>query len=121
MNLIEKYGSYDKAKECAVQLSENLTDKQKNNSVFMNAFNALNNELLEYRRQHNIFEVGDKAVIRRKDGHPEVFTYEGVSSSGNMHFFESPYNYGHLVLCKVRHATNEEIKAGKRLEVNDGN
>lgn len=76
---------------------------------------------LEYRRQHNIFEVGDKVVVRRNDGHPEVFTYEGVSSSGNMHFFESPYNYGHLDLCKVRHATDAEIKAGKRLEVESEN
>ncbi|WP_286984291.1 hypothetical protein, partial [Acinetobacter sp. UBA6007] len=77
----------------------------------------LSKELLEYRRQHNIFEVGDKVVIRKADGHPDLFTYESISKSGNMHFFESPFNYGHLDLCKVRHATDAEIEAGKRLEV----
>jgi hypothetical protein len=72
---------------------------------------------LEYRRQHNIFEVGDKVVIRKADGHPDLFTYESISKSGNMHFFESPFNYGRLDLCKVRHANDAEIKADKRLEV----
>lgn len=76
---------------------------------------------LEYRRQHNIFEVGDKVVIRKADSHPDLFTYESISKSGNMHFFESPFNYGYLDLCKVRHATDEEIKVGKRLEVKSEN
>ncbi len=102
MNLIEQLGGYEAAKKKA-------NDK---GIGFL-----LSKELLEYRRQHNIFEVGDKVVIRKADGHPDLFTYESISKSGNMHFFESPFNYGHLDLCKVRHATDAEIEAGKRLEV----
>lgn len=106
--VIESFGGYEKAKA--------VLDIP--NAHFLHNIEGLKQRLLEYRHQHNIFEVGDKVVIRRTDGHPEIFTYESVSASGNMHFFESPFNYGHLDLCKIRHATDEEIKAGGRLKAN---
>ncbi|WP_180136565.1 hypothetical protein [Acinetobacter sp. YH12066] len=111
MNLIEQLGGYDKAKK--------ELNSPSNTNVFFQC--EIEQALLGYRRQHNIFEVGDKVVIRKADSHPDLFTYESISKSGNMHFFESPFNYGHLDLCKVRHATDEEIAAGKRLEVKSEN
>ncbi|WP_218209116.1 hypothetical protein [Acinetobacter sp. F9] len=59
---------------------------------------------LENRRQHNIFEVGDRFVI---DGLFGVF----YANDGNIPYLD--YN-------KIRHATDAEIKAGKRLEVDNG-
>lgn len=106
MNLIEQLGGYAQAKNW---LEKNEIHVKHG---YLEKYRA---ELLEYRRQHNIYEVGDKVVIRKADGHPDLFTYESISKSGNMHFFESPFNYGHLDLCKVRHATDAEIQAGRRL------
>ncbi|SPJ19036.1 hypothetical protein PFCIP103579_0180 [Prolinoborus fasciculus] len=72
---------------------------------------------LENRRQHNIFEVGDKVVLISMSDN-EVFEYTEYSKGLDLHFFESEHNYGHAKLSDIRHATDEEIKAGKRLEVN---
>ena len=69
---------------------------------------------LEYRRQHNIFEIGDKVV------HPKFSNmniYEICEIKGDL--FTVFYNRkSHSFKSDVRHATDEEIKAGKRLEVN---
>lgn len=96
MNLIEQLGGYERAKE----VYENF----KNDSSSLNRQRALNVKaaMLQYRRQHNIFEVGDRFVI---DGLFGVF----YANDGNIPYLD--YN-------KIRHATDEEIKAGKRLEVN---
>lgn len=104
MNLIEQLGGYEKVSEDFKKLHLNLKEQQKSNKVFMDAFDALKTELLEYRREHNIFEVGDRFVI---DGLFGVF----YANDGNIPYLD--YN-------KIRHATDEEIKAGKRLGVNDG-
>ena len=99
MNLIEQLGGYDEAQKSAVSLSEKLTEKQKNNVVFMNAFNELNNELLEYRRANNIFEVGDAMVIpSRGNG---IFHFNALFSDQD--------------IAEARHATPQEIEAGHRL------
>lgn len=76
---------------------------------------------LEYRRQHNIFEVGDKVVYRalpherlfsvRFVGDDEIVVYELWDEMGAKTFTEKhPYS-------DIDHATDAEIKAGKRLEV----
>ena len=72
------------------------------------------NALLEYRRQHNIFEVGDKVVGIDKYSNDMIFTVAELTSKNvftSMEFGEIAYSF-------VRHAKAEEIKAGKRLEVN---
>ena len=62
---------------------------------------------LENRRQHNIFEVGDWIVI---DSHkPEYQLYQITKDDMGSHWIN---------LVEFRHATDAEIKAGKRLEVN---
>lgn len=57
--------------------------------------------LLQYRRQHNIFEVGDAMIIpSRGNG---IFHFNALFSDGDV--------------TEARHATDAEIEAGKRLEV----
>ena len=63
---------------------------------------------LENRRQHNIFEVGDKVVIKAEPFWPEDYIIQTV---GQEHI-------GKWYMAAWKHATDAEIKAGKRLEVN---
>lgn len=64
--------------------------------------------LLEYRRQHNIFEVGDKVVIKAEPFWPEDYAIETVEQK----------DIGRWYMSAWRHAEPEELEAGKRLEVN---
>lgn len=98
MNLIEQLGGYGCAKAEA-----NAPVKLLN---FLN-YDELNKQLLEYRRQHNIFEAGDKVVVKAEPFWPEDYLIQTV---GQEHI-------GKWYMSAWRHATDEEIKAGKRLEV----
>ena len=110
MNLIEQLGGYEKAKEWYKD-----QDLRGNHTV------GIRHALLEYRRQHNIFEVGDKVIIVQKvwgedpwDDLCYVFNAKthhivGVGIDISVGFGSSQ---------AYRHATDAEIKAGKRLEVN---
>lgn len=110
MNLIEQLGGYENAKEMyTAQLRAGLAPY------------GYEEALLKYRRQHNIFEVGDKIVYYTLP-HERLFYVKAVlNGSIVVHecldelsarcFSEfNPYD-------DIRHATDEEIKAGKRLEV----
>ena len=90
MNLIEQLGGYEKAK---IRLGSC--------DITLAYYQELDRQLLEHRRASNIFEVGDRFVI---DGLFGVF----YANDGNIPYLD--YN-------KIRHATDAEIKAGKRLEV----
>lgn len=71
--------------------------------------------LLEYRRQHNIFEVGDKVVktnSKIKHAHIRVVISTSPSGGAVLDYQGFPYKYP----C-VRHATDAEIKAGHRLDL----
>jgi len=67
--------------------------------------------LLEYRRQHNIFEVGDKVVVKDHPFWPEDYVILTVEQE----------HIGKWYMSAWRHATDAEIKAGKRLEVKSEN
>lgn len=96
MNLIEQLGGYEAAKKQVSRL------ESKGNLV---TDEGMKLELLEYRRQHNIFEVGDAMVIpSRGNG---IFHFNALFSDSD--------------IAEARHATDEEIKAGKRLEVESEN
>lgn len=78
--------------------------------------------LLEYRRQHNIFEVGDKVVYKPSMVQGVIFTVIGFDDFGWMKteaFFEGfdhPKRFSEdPPFSDIRHATDEEIKADKRL------
>lgn len=88
MNLIEKLGGYEKAKEWVNPSIEAISQE------------VLKSQLLEYRRQHNIFEVGDK-VVWRKPLTPISSLMEITDLDGE--------TWG------IRHANDAEIAAGRRL------
>ena len=99
MNLIERLGGYEKAKQ---KYSERPFDL---------AWSDIGQALLEYRREHNIFEVGDKVVSIDKYSNDMIFTVAELTSKNvftSMEFGEIAYSF-------VRHAKAEEIKAGRRL------
>lgn len=103
MNLIEQLGGYDAAKEKSTSWLLNHGENWRN---------VKDATLLEYRRQHNIFEVGDY-VFHTVCNNPllEKITWtDGVRIITNL--------AGRSTLIETfRHATDEEIKAGKRLGV----
>ena len=107
MSLIEQLGGYEYLNEFykrAVAHGFTLTE--------------IKEELLKYRRQHNIFEVGDLIVYLSNIApeHNDIYNVWKVDLIGCLVMLgDMDYRamYG-----QIRHATDEEIKAGKRLEVN---
>lgn len=112
MSLIENLGGYESAK----------SKFRDNGSLHAE---RLKKALLEYRRQHNIFEVGDKVIIESYRntyitcGRPSQYSIGDLMlihiMDGNV-IEDDDYNF--IDYRDVRHATDAEIKAGKRLEVN---
>ena len=108
MNLIEQLGVYDKAKaflnatSCTI---DELIMMQKSGLRTQHVEKAL----LEYRRQHNIFEVGDWVYPVAKGS---SFGARQITEKGEILIYSD-----HLILNihHWRHATDEEIKAGRRL------
>ena len=103
MNLIEQLGGYEAAKNLLGGVSNNKSPRE-----------ILTRELLAYRRQHNIFEVGDK-VIGSKLFDDRIFEFQYYLPELSMAVISK--DGAAIGLNQLRHATPEEIKAGKRLEV----
>ena len=102
MNLIEQLGGYDKAKECLNTPTARDSIKEE-----------LRAELLEYRRQHNIFEIDDYII---HDGELKVFAMWSSAVEGCAYIGYAYAENGEMAhKDEFRHATNEEIKAGRRL------
>lgn len=118
MNLIEQLGGYEKAKR-ELELKEQ--DSVLQCCIAVTA-EMIRDALLEYRRQHNIYEIDDYVVYQGDAGLAGLFQVEKLTKTGKPNsvrtnrFGGFPCRY-----CEVRHATDAENKAGKRLEVNDGN
>ena len=102
MSLIEKLGGYDRASKIA-----------NCESGVVHPTKSLLDALLEYRRANNIFEVGDK-VVSTLDGDEDwknavckilAFHKKMAITTG----FSCAIHHYHY-----RHATDEEIKAGRR-------
>lgn len=106
MNLIEVLGGYDKAKEMYItQLKAGLAPY------------GYEEALLEYRRQHNIFEIDDYVVNERPNTIEAVFQVETSTPKLKKPKTLRCGRWGNYpVGCNsVRHATDAEIKAGRRL------
>ena len=114
MNLIEQLGGYEKAKAFL-----NATSYTIDELIMMQRSGLrpqhVEKALLEYRRQHNIFEVGDK-VIGSKLFDDRIFEFQYYLPELSMAVISK--DGAAIGLNQLRHATDEEIKAGKRLEVN---
>ena len=88
MNLIEQLGGYEAAK------------KKYSERPHAFVWGDIGKALLSYRRVHGIFDVGDFVCFKTLgDGYVHKYTK----------YHEFKYD--------LKHATDEEIKAGKRLEI----
>ena len=110
MNLIEQLGGYEQANSKLLKMDKILKEVYYSHSDAQKA-NELRQALLEYRRQHNIFEVGDKVVVKAHPFWPEDYVIHTVEQE----------HIGKWYMSAWRHATDAEIKAGKRLEVKSEN
>ena len=108
MNLIEQLGGYERAKEFVNHVREN-NDLDKVLAKYL---------LLQYRRQHNIFEVGDKVVFIN-DVYADYDNVVSIDFIGKFDLMVSDHTKGFQLneFCAwskiIRHATDEEIEAGR--------
>ena len=110
MNLIEQLGGYERAKHEFEMIKEMKP-------TYPGEIETNDRLLLEYRRQHNIFEVGDKVVSRCADKEIRIFTYQ--ETIGRNILVKCKKGKGYCYPKKwFSHANDAEIKAGKRLGVN---
>ena len=100
MNLIERLGGYEFVKK----MWQDGGSLQGTQLAF---------ELLEYRRQHNIFEPDDYII---HDGELKVFAMWSSAVEGCAYIGYAYAENGEMAhKDEFRHATPEEIKAGHRL------
>ena len=115
MNLIEQLGGYERAKaflNAASYTMDELIMMQRSGLRTQHVEKAL----LEYRRQHNIFEPDDYII---HDGELKVFAMWSSAVEGCAYIGYAYAENGEMAhKDEFRHATDEEIEAGKRLEVN---
>ena len=115
MNLIEQLGGYERAKDGLHRLKLEKKDLLTCGDLVV-VESEIDAALLEYRRQHNIFELDDYVVYQGDAGLSGLFRIEKLTKTGKPKSVKSnrfggfPCRY-----CEVRHATPEEIKAGRRL------
>ena len=151
MNLIEKLGGYEEAKKIRVAFDATHYCISRKSQMKMFSVGVIGSTtiahsmacgfretkledddlvtqkeidraLLEFRREHRIFEVGDKVVLAQSyplDTVNEIKRIENltphIKDSETTYFLENSLG---CWLFQIKHATDEEIKAGKRLEVN---
>lgn len=117
MNLIEQLGGYEQANSKLLKMDKILKEVYYSPSDAQKA-NELRQALLEHRRQHNIFEVGDLVTYK---AHFKGMWREGFGKiteiDEDLEVVNIDDNIG-VAISEIEHATDAEIKAGKRLEVN---
>ena len=116
MNLIEQLGWYEKAIKMSKEWESSIDGDIPLDTMMYSydfgifSWGDLQSALLEYRRQHNIFEVEDKVV------YVDEFMHDGISAISSID--DRAWLNNDAAVCifeMIRHATDEEIKAGKRL------
>ena len=124
MNLIEQLGGYEKAKEKMDDICHTLDNSEllgggDAREGLYERLESIDKALLEYRRQHNIFEPDDYII---HDGELKVFAMWSSAVEGCAYIGYAYAENGEMAhKDEFRHATDEEIKAGKRLEVKSEN
>lgn len=123
MNLIEQLGGYDCAKaeyeDPMYEDNELYTIKATGARFFKH---NLADELLEHRRQHNIFEIKDIVFI--KDQHySEMWFITNILPDGSIELKTAAHGYPVPNRCwgmyygkaeGLQHATDDEIHSGQR-------
>lgn len=110
MNLIERLGGYEAAK------------KKYSERPHAFVWGDIGKALLLYRRRHNIFE-SDDLVTSKKWVDGSIHKIELVDSEDRtLKIFSHDMAFSYWVDSRnYRHATDAEIKVGKRLEVKGEN
>ena len=106
MNLIEQLGGYLQAKALRALPAATY------DCGFRFSREELECAMLDHRRQHNIFEESDKIVFIDDFMHGELMTV-AWTRKGEVWMDEGAKRCTDLSM--IRHATPEEIKAGRRL------
>jgi len=115
VNLIEQLGGYERAKDGLHRLKLEKKDLLTCGDLVV-VESEIDAALIEYRRQHNIFETDDYII---HDGELKVFAMWSSAVEGCAYIGYAYAENGEMAhKDEFRHATDEEIKAGKRLEVN---
>lgn len=115
MNIIEQLGGYYYARKMSQDWKSSIDgDIPLDTMMYSYDFGAfswgdLQSALLEYRRQHNIFEVGDKVLF---GGSPLIHEIRKFSKDSDDVYI---LGWGWTEIKHLKHATDEEIKAGRRL------
>ncbi|MFH7764548.1 hypothetical protein [Acinetobacter sp. BSP-28] len=104
-SVIESFNGYEKAKA--------VLDNP--NARLLHNVEGLEQRLLEYRRQHNIYEAGDLVVHDAHIG-DEIYEFISLLEDIGMATVKSKHMTGGCSLRGLRHATPEEIEANKRLD-----
>lgn len=112
MNLIEQLGGYEKAKEWVNKNSADLD---------WASLGEYRKDLLEYRREHGIFENGDWVINTKTKAVGDFVKYINLEK-GHKHCLVDIGLCDLALFCvkNLKHATPEEIEAGRRLEVCGG-
>ena len=130
MNLIEQLCGYEKANSKLLKMDRILKEVYYSHSDAQKA-DELRQALLEYRRENNIFEVGDKVVLNDSNKSKQIFeVYFLRANRGNQHVSAKTsikiigledmiemlfFNYGFNMSPEIRHITHKELEAGHRI------
>ena len=121
MNLIEQLGGYERAKDGLHRLKLEKKDLLTCGDLVV-VESEIDAALIEYRRQHNIFEVGDSVLPISNHSDQVYFLSDWYIEDLDFRYTTNSGSWGIIVKSLMdgawRHATDAEIKAGKRLEVN---
>lgn len=113
--VISDFGGYEKCKDIL---------SQPNIDFIMNV-HGLREHMLEYRRQHNIYEPGDFCFLRDKH-YTELWLVTNILDDGRIELKTGKYGYPVPTRCwglyygradGLIHASKEEIAAGHRIEI----
>ncbi|MEQ1411449.1 hypothetical protein [Acinetobacter indicus] len=106
MELIELLGGYERAKHEFEMIKEMKP-------IYPGEIETNNRPLLEYRRQHNIFEENDKIVFVDNFMHGELMTV-AWTRVGEVWMDDGAKRCTELTM--IRHATDDEIAVGHRID-----
>ena len=111
--MIEQHGGYDNAKKAYNDMREAIKQVPSKHSI-ENKSQELKAALLAYRRANNIFEMDDYII---HDGELKVFAMWSTAIEGCAYIGYAYAEDGEMAeKGEFRHATDEEITAGRRLD-----
>ena len=113
MNLIEQLGGYERAKDGLHRLKLEKKDLLTCGDLVV-VESEIDAALIEYRRQHNIFETDDYII---HDGELKVFAMWSTAIEGCAYIGYAYAEDGEMAKNdEFRHATDAEIKANRSLD-----